>query len=187
MTLTAFRWILSQICRTSNAKCHCAKAISKERYPHPASVVSGSAQRPLPVSLLSSHAREYIADAMSLLLAVPIICKLQSLAGKINSEKQLLCTHSQAGTALSLLASFSHFLLLFCFFIYYHLFNNLLGQASLAFKFLNFLYYFDTISSLITHFYILFILSFIIESNKVASHWLFMNVFVFHDRSLYNS
>lgn len=69
-------------------------------------MVSGGAQRALPVSLLSSHASEYIADAMFLLLAVPIICKLSPLAGRINSEKQLLCTDAcTSWHFLSLLAS----------------------------------------------------------------------------------
>lgn len=78
-----------------------------------------------------------------------------SVFGWQNQFRKTATMHTQAGTALCQFQPllFSHFLLLFCFFIQYHLLNNLLGQVSLGFKFLNPLYF-----SLITHFYTLFIL-----------------------------
>ncbi len=155
MTQTAFRLVLSQICRPSNVKCHCAKAISKERYPHPASVVSGSAQRPLPVSLLSSHAREYIADAMSLLLAVPIICKLSLWLAK-SIQKNSYYAHTLKLALLSVTFS------LCCFHTFSYFFASLFNIICLTiywvkhkFKFPNPLYYFYThfLSSHIFMFY----------------------------------
>jgi len=87
----------------------------------------------------------------------------QSLAGKINSEKQLLCTHSWAGTTLflSLLAPVVFILDLttsgfFCLTI--HSVKHLWPLNRISF------YSMIPISSFITYFYILFILSFIILS-----------------------
>lgn len=90
----------------------------------------------------------------------------QSLAGKINSEKQLLCTDSQAGTALflSLLAS--------CFHTFSYFFSSLFNIICLTIQWVKHLWPLNRIpfhsmipiSSFITRFYILFILSFIILS-----------------------
>lgn len=86
----------------------------------------------------------------------------QSLAGKINSEKQLLCTstHSQA-LFLSLLARF-HTLSYFFSFLFNIICLTIQWVKNLWPLNRNLILFYD--SSFITHFYILFILSFIIFS-----------------------